>query len=139
VKPNAFIGRTVAPSDRDLAEALGPAKAHWDAVVVDMAQDLGCVDHEWKSYGATHGWSLRLKRGKRNIVHLSPCHVSFAVLLILGDRAVTAARASRLGVRATALLDAAPRYPEGTGIRLEVTSARNLPLVRKLAKIKLQN
>ena len=139
MKPNAFIGRTVAPNERDLAEALGPATAHWDAVVVDMAQDLGCADHEWKSYGVKYGWSMRLKRGKRNIVHLSPRQGSFEVLFILGERAIAVARAGRLGARATALLDAAPRYPEGTGIRLEVKSARNLPLIRKLATIKIEN
>jgi hypothetical protein len=137
--PNAFIGRTEAPTEADLAAALGKAKSPWDLVVVDMAQDLGLADREWKSYGVKHGWALRLKRGKRNIVHLSPGQGCFEVLLILGDRAVSAARASRLGVRATKLIDGAPRYPEGTGIRLEVTSPKNIPLIKKLAKIKIEN
>ena len=139
MKPNAFIGEVAPPTERDLAEALGPAKTYWDAVVVDMARDLGCPECEWKSYSPKHGWALRLKRGKRNIAHLSPCSGSFVVVFILGERAVAAARASQLGVRANALLDAAPRYPEGTGLRFEVTSARSLPLIRKIAAIKLAN
>ena len=67
--PNAFIGPTQAPSDADLAAALGAAKPLWDLVVVDMARELELADHEWKSYGVKHGWAFRLKRGKRNIVH----------------------------------------------------------------------
>jgi Protein of unknown function (DUF3788) len=139
MNPNAFIGRTRAPGDADLAAALGAVKVLWDQIVVGMARDLGLTGSEWKSYGAKHGWALQLRRGKRNIVHLAPCEGSFRVLFILGDRAVAAARAARLGTTAAKLIDEAPRYPEGTGIRLEVSRARQIPLVRKLARIKLDN
>ena len=139
MNPNAFIGRTKAPSDADLVAALGAVKQLWDEIVVGMAQDLGLTGSEWKSYGAKHGWALQLRRGKRNIVHLAPCEGSIRVLFILGERAVAAARAARLGARAGKLIDDAPRYPEGTGIRLEVSRPRQIPLVRKLARIKLDN
>jgi len=138
MKPNAFVGRKAQPTDKDVAEALGPAKTAWDQLVKDMAQELG-LDQGWKTYGAKCGWSAQLKRGKRNIVHLGPCQGCFAVVFILGDRAVKAARASRLGRTAEKLLDKAPRYPEGTGIRLEVKGPKHLPLIRKLAQIKLDN
>jgi hypothetical protein len=138
-RPNALIGRTKAPTDADLAAALGAAKPLWDLVVVDMARELELADHEWKSYGVKHGWAFRLKRGKRNIVHRAPHQGCFTVLFILGERAVSAARASRLGRTATRLLDEAPRYPEGTGIRFEVRRARDVTLVRSLARIKLDN
>jgi hypothetical protein len=139
MKPNAFIGRTKAPSGADLAAALGAVKRLWDEIVVGIARELGLKGSEWKSYGVKHGWALQLRRGKRNIVHLAPCQGSIRVLFIFGERAVAAARAARLGTAATKLLDEAPRYPEGTGIRLEVSRARQIPLVRKLARIKLDN
>jgi len=60
------------------------------------------------------------------------------VLFILGERAVRAARASRLAA-ANRLLDEAPRYPEGTGVRFEVRRAKDVALVRELARIKLEN
>ncbi len=139
MNPNAFIGRTKAPSDADLAAALGAVKPLWDEIVVGMAHELGLTSSEWKSYGARHGWALQLRRGKRNIVHLAPCEGSFRVLFILGDRAVAAARAARLRATAAKLIVDAPRYPEGTGIRLEVSRERQIPLVRRLARIKLDN
>ncbi len=139
MKPNAFIGRTKMPSEADVAAALGAAKPAWDAIVVEMARELGLANREWKSYNVKYGWALRLKKGKRNIVHLAPCQGCFHVLLILGDRAVKAARAGRLGRTATKLIDEAPRYPEGTGIRLVVSRAKDVPLIEKLARIKLEN
>lgn len=74
MKPNAFIGRARRPSDADVAAALGAAKPVWDSIVVDMARELGLSDSEWKTYGVKHGWALRLRKGKRNIAHLAPCH-----------------------------------------------------------------
>lgn len=136
---NAFVGRTRPPDEAGLTAALGRAKPSWDLLVVDMAEELGLDGREWKSYGPKHGWALRLKRGKRNIVHLAPHQGCFTVLLILGDRAMRAAQASGLSRSATKLLDDAPRYPEGTGIRFEVKGARQISLIRKLARIKLEN
>jgi hypothetical protein len=138
VKPNAFTGRTKAPTDRDVAAALGDAKPVWDSIVAGMAEELG-LDREWKTYGVKFGWALRLKKGKRNIVHIGPCEGSFTVLFILGERALSAARASGRSRAWAKLLDDAPHYPEGTGIRLDVRSAKDVAVVKKLAKIKLDN
>jgi len=137
--PNAFIGRTSAPTDRDLTAALGAVKPLWNLIAKDMAQELGLAEREWKCAGRKYGWSLRLKQGTRNIVYLSPCQGCLRVAFILGDKAVRAARASKLGARATKLLDEAPRYPEGTGIRLEDVRSKDIPLIKKLARIKLEN
>jgi hypothetical protein len=37
------------------------------------------------------------------------------------------------------IIDEAPKYPEGTGVRLHIKGPRNIPAVRKLAVIKLEN
>jgi hypothetical protein len=137
--PNAFIGWKTPPSDTDLASVLGPLAPLWDQLTDGLAEELGLTEREWKSYGIKHGWALRLKRGKRNIVHIAPCQGSIRVLLILGDRAVKAARTGGLGASITKLLDEAPRYPEGTGIRLEVKGPRAVTAIKKLARIKLEN
>jgi hypothetical protein len=82
---------------------------------------------------------LRLKLKKRTIVYLSPCNDCFRVAFILGDRAVAAARRSDLSKSALKLLDEAPRYAEGTGVRLLVKGTKDLATVRKLAVVKLTN
>jgi hypothetical protein len=37
------------------------------------------------------------------------------------------------------IIDEAPRYPEGTGVRLEIAARKDLAAVRKLAEVKLAN
>jgi len=135
--PNAFIGWTCAPTENEVAAVLGHVKPLWDSIAEDLADELGLTGSEWKCAGRKYGWSLRLKKGKRNILFLSPCEGCFRVAVILGDKAMDIARASDLNESAKRLLADAPHYPEGTGIRLEVSRPEDLPLISKLAKIKL--
>jgi hypothetical protein len=59
------------------------------------------------------------------------------VAFILGDKAVQAARGSKLPQRVVKILDAAPRYPEGTGVRLEIKKPKDIEIMKQLAAIKL--
>ena len=135
--PNAFIGWTCAPTENEVAAVLGHVKPLWDSIAEDLADELGLTGSEWKCAGRKYGWSLRLKKGKRNILYLSPCEGCFRVAVILGDKAMDIARASDLNESAKRLLADAPHYPEGTGIRLEVSRPEDLLLISNLAKIKL--
>jgi len=136
---NAFINKPEPPSDADVAAALGPAKAAWDQFLAGLAEELGVDVHEWKCHSLKWGWSLRVKRKARTIVWLSPCGSGFNVAFILGDKAVRAARQSTLPKRIVEALDAAPKYPEGTGVRLHVKTSREIGALKKLAAIKLAN
>jgi hypothetical protein len=135
---NAFIGKQTEPADSDLAAALGSAKAAWDQLLAHLEAE-GVTGREWKNYSAKSGWALRMVRGKRTIVWMAAHDGCFQVAFILGDKAVQAAREAGLGVKALKLLDEAPRYPEGTGVRLQVKSTRDLAVVRRLVAVKLQN
>jgi len=137
--PNAFIGRTSKPTDADLSAALGPSKALWDQLVDDLAKEHGVDVQEWTSYSVKAGWSLRLKHKKRNIVYLGAHQDGFHVAFIFGEKAVRAARQSKLPQRVLKIIAEAPRYPEGTGIRVDVRSPKDLAVVKKLAAIKLEN
>jgi hypothetical protein len=136
---NAFINKPEPPTDPAVAAALGPAKAAWDQFLADLAEELGVDVHEWKCHSPKWGWSLRVKHKSRTIVWLSPCEGGFNVLFILGDKAMEAARQSTLPKRILGTLDAAPKYPEGTGVRLHVKSTRAVGALKKLAAIKLAN
>jgi hypothetical protein len=137
--PNAFIGKTDQPTVEELSAALGPTSTLWRQLVDSLAKEQGIVDQEWYSFKPKYGWTLLLKLKKRRILYLGPCAGCFRASFILGDRAVAAARASSLPKPLLKLLDEAPHYPEGTGLRLVVKSARDLPVIRKLAQIKMAN
>jgi hypothetical protein len=135
MSPNAFIGRTKPPTDEELSAKLGAARALWDELLTELALPI----QEWNSYSPKAGWSLKVKLGKRTILYLSPCHNSFRVAFVLGAKAVEVARQLKLPKAVMKIIDEAPRYPEGTGVRLEIQARKDLAAVRKLAEVKLAN
>jgi len=135
--PNAFIGKPKPPTAAELTAVLGPTRSLWDQLLAELADEHNLTVQEWNSYSPKAGWSLRLKRKGRNIVYLAPCAGCFRAAFILGDKAVATARRGRLPQRLVKILDAAPRYPEGTGVRLEIKKPKDIEMVKQLAAIKL--
>jgi Protein of unknown function (DUF3788) len=136
---NAFIGRPTQPSDAQLAAALGPSKRLWDQLIGNLTSEFSLDEQEWNSYSSKAGWSLRLKRKKRNILHMAPLQGSFQIALILGDKAIQAARRCGLPKPILKMIAEAKRYPEGTAIRMQVRNEKDLAVIRSLAAIKVQN
>jgi hypothetical protein len=126
---NVFIGKAKAPSEAELAVELGSAKALWDRLCAELQ-----LPGEWHSYSKKAGWSMRLKHGERNIVYLIPAQGAFEVSMVLGDRAVVAARTRGL----ERLLVGAKRYAEGTALRFAVKGPKDFITVKKLVEIKLE-
>jgi hypothetical protein len=135
MSPNAFIGRTKPPTDEELSTELGAARALWDELLTELALPI----QEWNSYSPKAGWSMKLKLKKRTILYLAPCHGSFRAAFVLGDKAMEAARQLKLPKAVLKIMDEAPRYPEGTGVRLEIAARKDLAAVKKLAEVKLAN
>jgi hypothetical protein len=134
---NAFVGQRTPPTVEEVLEALGPTASAWSELVGWLAQEHGVEDAEWKSYSPKFGWSCKLKLKNRTILHLGPQRGNFLVMVIFGDRALKAARESDLSKGLRKALDEAPRYTEGTGLRILVKSPRDLAGIKKLAVIKL--
>jgi hypothetical protein len=137
--PNAFVDKAEKPTAEEISAALGSSAPLWTQLVDELAKEHGVTIQEWQSLSPKYGWSLRLKLKKRTIVYLAPCKGSFRVAFVLGDRAVKAAREARLPASVVKVMDEAPRYAEGTGVRLVVKAAKDLAAIRKLAVVKLAN
>ena len=139
MEANAFVGKAKKPTEEELAAALGPAKVVWDRFIAELAEKNGVDVQEWSSYSRKTGWSLRLKRKKRTIVWLAPCRGCFRVAFILGDKAMKTARECQFPKRVVKILEEAPKYPEGTGVRIAVKGAKDIAVLKKLGEIKLAN
>lgn len=139
MQTNAFIGKPEQPTDRELAAALGPTKALWGQLLIKLAKECHISAHEWKSYSRKAGWSLKVKREQRTILYLSPSRGGFMASFALGDKALQAARQSKLPQRVVKIIDGAKRYAEGTAVRIDVNRAEDLEVIKKLAKAKLEN
>jgi hypothetical protein len=137
--PNAFIGKPAQPTSDEVSSVLGSSDAVWKELLAWLAEEKGVADQEWSSVSPKYGWAVRMKLKKRNIVYLSPCEGCFRVAFVLGDKAIAAARQSKLPKGVMKTLDEAPHYAEGTGILLMVHSSNDLEAIRTLATIKLAN
>lgn len=137
---NAFIGRPDRPTEAEVAAVLGETANLWDDFIRWMAQEEGVAGQEWKGVVVKkYGWSLRLKQKSRNIVYLGPGKGCFLASFVLSDKALEAAKEAHLPKVVQDALAAAPKYPEGNGLRLVVQRAADLPAIRKIAAIKVAN
>jgi hypothetical protein len=137
LKPNAFIGRAAPPADDQLSAALGPTRPLWDQVLAALKDQFGLTDWEWMSYSVKTGWSVRVKKAKRNILYMAPLKGCFRVAFIIGGKAAQAAHDEHAPARVLKLIDEGERYPEGIGIRFEVKSPKDLPAIHTLTALKL--
>jgi hypothetical protein len=133
---SAFDDKDAAPDERSLAAMLGRTSSLWTRLTESLHSECGPLREEWRFAGPKYGWSCKLQQPKRALVYLTPCRGSFLASFALGERACAAARTAGLPAAILALIDAAPRYPEGRGVRIPVRRLSDLDAVRKLAAIK---
>ena len=134
---NPLDDRSHPPSRGELVQALGRSAALWDDLVSRLSERHRPITEHWNFSGPKFGWSLRLKRRGRIVVYLTPRAGSFLAGIVLGDKAAAAARQHGARARTLALIDAAPRYAEGRGIRVPVTTRVGLRTVEELAALKM--
>lgn len=116
---------------------LGRAGALWARLHAGLVSEFGPLAEKWSFSKTTNRWSLQLKRKQRTVVYLIPCRGHFLASFALGDKACAAAKDGGVSASVLAVIEAAPRYPEGRGVRLEVRSARDVSSVAGLAAIKM--
>jgi hypothetical protein len=136
---SAFDDRSAPPRKAALAEMLGRSATHWDALCIRLGDEFEPLTGEWSFSGRKWGWSFRLKHKKRTIVYMTPCRRFFLAGFALGEKAVKAARESAVPAPILAAIEAAPKYAEGRGVRIEVRNKKTLAGVVKLALVKMAN
>jgi hypothetical protein len=133
---SAFDEKARHPTDDQLRAVLGRAYGPWRRLLNLVAERIDSVAEVWK-FGT--GWSLRLLHKDRVIVYLIPQQNQFLVSFALGDKAVAAAHAAKLSAAVLRIIDDAPRYAEGRGVRIPVRGSRQLTTLARLAQIKHEN
>ncbi len=136
---SVFDDRKLPPTERTLEQALGKAGPVWASLKQKLHDECAPLQEEWAFAGAAFGWSLRLKRGKRVIVYMTPCAGHFLASFALGEKACAAAREQGLPAGMLTSIAEAPRYAEGRGLRIPVRTQRDALGIRKLAALKLAN
>jgi hypothetical protein len=136
---SAFDDKASPPTDNTLGRMLGRTSGLWTRLKAGLQDACGPLDEEWTFAGKNYGWSLRLKQRKRAIVYLTPCRDHFLASFALGEKACRAAHEAGLPSAILAIVDAAPKYAEGRGVRIPVRTQRDVAGVAKLAAVKAAN
>lgn len=133
---SAFDDKAAPPDEDALAATLGAAYELWNTLRGRLASGWHPYAELWGYTSKSTGWGLRVKRGERVIVYLTPRHGEFLASFALGEKAVLDAQARGLPSAVVELIDGARRYAEGRAVRLTVTSAADIDVVEKLAAAK---
>ncbi|NUN70161.1 MAG: DUF3788 domain-containing protein [Bacteroidetes bacterium] len=139
MSPNLFLDKAKQPTPALLASALTSKGKCWDELKRHIQKRHGPVVEEWKYYGKSIGWTMKLLLGRRNLLFFTACDGYFAVSFVFGDKAVSAVQHSTLPKELIEQLVNARKYAEGRGIRIEVRSQRALRQVVGLVDIKAVN
>ena len=136
---SAFDDPATPPTPEALAAALGPATtARWAALLDDARVAAGAVTETWSFSSPKAGWSMRILRGDRVLAYVTPQAGSMLVGVVLGEKAIAAATAAGLAsARTLAVIEAAPRYAEGRGVRTPVDTDDDLEVAKELVRVKL--
>lgn len=136
---SALTNKTYEPTDDDVRTVLGKTYEVWTLLIDSVAEQIGPVSETWGFASKSTGWGLRLRQKDRVIVYMTPQNGKFLVSFALGEKAVAAAKLVSLPAKLLEAIDAAPRYAEGRGVRMEVSNKRQVAALATLAKIKSEN
>ncbi len=133
---SAFADKAHQPTDDDLRFVLGKAHDAWARLIELVTARIDQILPVWGFTSEVTGWGLRLKRRGRVILYMTPRKGHFLVSFALGEKAVAAAHARKLPASLLNAIEAASRYAEGRGLRLEVRQIREVSALATLAEIK---
>jgi hypothetical protein len=134
-----FNDKSKQPSEDELKAKLGSTFTFWNDLKKLIASKFAPVNEEWGFTSKKTGWGLRLKGENRTILYMTPCEGYFLASFALGEKAVKAAHESDLPASVLKIIDNAPKYAEGRGVRLEVRDTNDVRVVEKLAVAKMAN
>jgi hypothetical protein len=127
------------PDDHDLSEVLGETKQLWDQLKTYVKETYPDIIEDWKHYGKSSGWTMKLLKKKRNLFFSYPGKGHFTVVFVFGDKAVNAAENSSLPRDMIKTLKEAKKYAEGRGLQFTVKTQDDIEIVKQLLTIKVEN
>lgn len=124
------------PTDRELAATLGVAAPLWRRCIRQIHASHGPLVDNWSASKA-FGWTLRLEQPARVLVYLTPRQSHFLASFALGEKARAAARQAGIPASILTVIDTAPKYAEGRGVRIPVRTKADLEGVLVIAAVKI--
>ena len=125
------------PDESILKNTLGESYAYIDKICEFVAESYKDLSTEWKFYGKSNGWLMKVFSGKKNLLFIIPSNGSFTTSFTFGQKAVQSILESDIQEQIEKDLKEARQYSEGKSIRVKVSSAEEFELVLELIKYKI--
>jgi Protein of unknown function (DUF3788) len=135
---SAFGDKERSPTPGDIEEKLGKSARLWRQLIAEVSVRHAPIEEFWNFGGPKYGWALRLKKKDRVVVYLIPQSGQFLAGIVLGEKAFKSAQQKDLPAAVVKIIESAPRYAEGHGIRMPVKNQAFLKSVLKLIASKME-
>ena len=134
-----FVDKAKQPDDNDLSDALGETKSLWDQLKTYVIESYPPITEDWKHYGKSSGWTMKLLCKKRNLFFSYPGEGMFWLGFIFGNKAVAAIEKSSIPQKLIDELRNARKYAEGSCLKLPVHTAEDIETAKQLIAVKVEN
>ncbi|EAR00350.1 DUF3788 domain-containing protein [Maribacter sp. HTCC2170] len=133
-----FPDKAKKPTENNLASKLGKTHDLWKKINSLVLEKYPEGAEEWFYSGKKYGWNYRIKDKKRAIIYFSPRDNFFKAGFIFGNRALKDIMESTISDTIKEELRRAPKYGEGTGLRLDIINDGIIPDIEQLINFKLK-
>lgn len=134
----AFVEKAAKPTAKDLEHSLGAIAVDvWELFTAYLHEVYAPVTDEWKFMKS--GWTLVPKKKARTICYLFPAEGYFTAAFTLGEKAVAAARQSKLPKRILSAIEEARPYAEGRGFYVKCSQPADLKHLLTLTALKMES
>ncbi len=134
-----LLDKSIEPNDDLLLEVLGGSGQYWKKIKQHLNDEYGDFNEIWKYYYQKSGWFLQIERKKRTLFWLTPYKEYFCITFWFGDKAVAVIEKSDVPNQTKERLRNAKKYKIGRSIPIDVRQQKDIQLVEKLLKIKINN
>jgi hypothetical protein len=134
---SVFDNKLIVPNDEILKNELGSGRLFFDRITGHIESVYGKITPEWKFYGKSSGWILKLQTDRKNVMFVIPQKGSLIVAITLGEKAIIAALDSGLPNRIKEDFKAAKKYVEGRTIQIVVDTNEKCDSILSIIEFKM--
>ncbi|MDR2707128.1 MAG: DUF3788 domain-containing protein [Nitrososphaerota archaeon] len=134
-----FNDKTVTPNNSMITTGIADTYTMWEELYSYVKITYSNITEEWKYYGKTSGWCLKLVNKKRNLLFFIPLKGYFRIRIVLSEKAVTHPEINELSNEIKKAIHTATPYIEGRSIDIDISQREQIEAIKNLLKIKLEN
>ncbi len=135
----AFAGWNHCPTDADVAEALGPRLADWQALTRSVRENYP-VKEVWRFlYGDEYGWALCFEMQATQLAAFFPAQGGFTVQIDLDAPCVEKAQRMDLGHNTQQAIAQAYPHPEGRSLFIPAETESDSRDIRRLLALRTES